>query len=306
MLPVQQVNAPANPQGMITPNTGNTSSNYQELNNQFGGMSMNPSEQQQENPGLPKQRVFTPTSTQTLYSGQPVQFVVYPHLSGAMVRTPVSSPGQVNPAFVYPTPHSYSQPGYGPQVYNQVYPQQHFNQGFPLREQTLLPQGNGSHTPPQSGSSGFVQHVQAVPASRPQMPTPVLNPSILHTQVMNPYRIQGPQVVHVPGGQQLFAYTPVTYATGQNRASLQQPARYKTFAEKGSSKSNDIYVPETSNLRRPSPSDSPRSNTTSSNQNRRSSGGSGKGHGKTDAQRYVDVNNVLKSEPLDLPMRLSR
>ncbi len=298
MLPAQQSNAPANAQGVITPNTRNPSSNYQELNNQFTGMSINPAEQQ-ENPAITKQRsggAFPPNSTQTFPSGQPVQFVVYRNISGAMVMTPVSNHGQVNPAYVYPspTPHTYTQQGYNPQVYNQVYPQQHFNQAFPLGEQTLLTQGSGSHTPPtppQSASPlntnpGFIQHVQTIPvtATRPQMPTPVLNPGMLPPRLVNPYGVQGQQVVHIPPGQQLFGYAPTApYTVGQNRSNLQQSARYKAYAEKGC-KSNDVYAPESSHLRRPSPAHSPRVNTTSG-QNRRSSGGSTKGHGKGDVQR---------------------
>ncbi|CAB4017383.1 Hypothetical predicted protein [Paramuricea clavata] len=294
MLPTQQNNVPANAQGVMTPNTGSPSSNYQELNSQFTGMSISPAEQQ-ENPGLTKQRggsAFPPSSTQQFPSGQPLQFVVYRNISGAMVATPVSNHGQVNPAYVYPspTPHAYTQQGYNAQVFNQVYPQQHFNQGFALGEQTLLTQRSGSHTPPpQSGpplntNPGFIQHVQAMPVtpSRPQVPTQVLNPGMLHARLMNPYGVQGQQVVHIPAGQQLFGYTQVPY--GQNRPNLQQPPRYKPYAEKGNHKSNDVYIPESSNLRRPSPSDSPRGNT-SSGQNRRSSGGSGKGHGKSDVQR---------------------
>ena len=296
MLSAQQNNASTNPQGAITPNTGSPSSNYQDLNNQFAGISINTAEPQ-DNPGLSKQRgnaAFPSTSPQTFLSGQPVQFVVYRNFSGAMAMAPVSNPGQVNPAYIYPspTPHTYTQQGYNPQVYNQVYPQQHFNQGFPLGEQTLLTHGSGSHTPPTPSQSvsplnsnpGFVHHMQAIPVTRPQMPTPVLNPGMLHTRIMNPYGVQGQQVVQMPTGQPLFSCTQVPYPVGQSRPSLQQPARYKAYSDKGGSKSNDVYCPESSNVRRPSLGDSPRINT-SSGQNRRSSGGSGKGHGKSDAQR---------------------
>ena len=296
-MSTQANNTAGNAQGVMSSSTRGASPNYQELNNQFAGMSINPGE---ENPGLPKQRTgaaFPPNSTQTFPSGQPMQFVVYRNIAGAMVMTPVSNNGQVNPSYIYPspTPHTYTQQGYNPQVYNQVYPQQHFNQGFPLGEQTLLTQGSGSHTPPtppQSGSPlntnpGFIQHVQAIPvsASRAQMSNPVLNPSMLPTRFMNPFGVQGQQVVHIPAGQHLFSYPQVPYNVGQNRPNLQQPARYNAYAEKGGSKSNDVYTPESSGVGRPSPSNSPRgSGSTSSGQNRRSSGG-GKGHGKSDSQR---------------------
>lgn len=295
MLSAQQNNATTNPQGVITPNTGSPSSNYQDLNNQFARISINTSEPQ-DNPGLSKQRgnAAFQSSSQTFLSGQPVQFVVYRNFLGTMAMAPVSNPGQVNPAFIYPspTPHTYTQQGYNPQVYNQVYPQQHFNQGFPIGEQTLLTHGSGSHTPPTpsqnvsplNSNTGFVHHMQAIPVTRPQMPTPVLNSGMLHTRIMNPYGVQGQQVVQIPPGQPLFSCTQVPYPVGQNRPSLQQPARYKAYTDKGGGKSNDVYSPESSNVRRPSPGDSPRINT-SSGQNRRSSGGSGKGHGKSDAQR---------------------
>ena len=300
MLSTQQNSSPGNVQGVITPSTRGASSNYQELNNQFAGMSISHGE---ENPGLPKQRpgAAFPHSTQTFPSGQPMQFVVYRNMSGAMVMTSVSNHGQVNPAYIYPspTPPTFTQQGYNPQVYN--YPQQHFNQGFPLGDQTLLKQASGSHTPPTpppNGSPlntnpGFVQHVQTIPvtAARAQMPNPpVLNPGMLPSRFMNPYGVQGQQVVHIPPGQQLFSYPQVPYNVGQNRPNMQQSPRFSAYAEKGSSKSNDVYTSESSSLRRPSPSHSPRVNT-SSGQNRRPSGG--KGHGKSDVQRYLLYNTSL-------------
>ncbi|XP_028404430.1 cAMP-regulated phosphoprotein 21-like [Dendronephthya gigantea] len=299
MLPGQQTAGATGTQGVINPNAGNP--NYQELNNRFAAVSIN-SLEQHENPGLTKQRpsTFPPGSTQTFPTGQPVQFMVYRNISGTMaVMTPVSNPGQVNPAYMYPssTPQTFTPQGYNPQVYNQVYPQQNFNQGFPLGEQTLLPQGSGSHTPPtppQSASplntnQAFIQHVQTIPGAptRPQMPTPVMNPGVAHlqTRLMNPYGLPGQQVVQIPAGQQLYGYSQAPYAVGQNRPNLPQSARYKAYTEKGGSKSNDVYTPESSSLRQPSPSDSPRGHITPPGQSRRSSSGSGKGHGKSEGQR---------------------
>lgn len=299
MLP-QQNNRTGNAQGVITPNTGSPASNFQEINAGIAGMSLSALEQQ-ENPGLTKQRGpnFLPSSTQTFPTGQPVQFMVYRNISGAMVVTPVSNPGQVNPAYLYsnPNPHTFTQQGYNPPIYNQVYTQP-FNQGFPLGEQALITPVSGSHsppTPPQTGSPlttnpGFIQHVQTMPrtAPGPQLPTPVLNPGMahIHTRLMNPYGVQGQQVVQIPAGQQLYGYTQVPYAVGQNRPNLQHSARYKAYVEKGVNKPNDHYSPESSHLQRPSPSDSPRTNASTSAQSRRSGGGSGKGHhGKGDGHR---------------------
>lgn len=304
MLPGQQTPVATGTQGVINPNTGNP--NYQELNNRFSAISINPLEQH-ENPGLTKPRpsTFPPGSTQTFPTGQPVQFMVYRNISGTMaLMTPVSNPGQVNAAYMYPssTPQTFTQQGYNPQVYNQVYPQQNFSQGFSLGEQTLLPQGSGSHTPPTPPHSAsplntnqaFIQHVQAIPGAptRPQMPTPVINPGVAHlqTRLMSPYGLQGQQVVQIPAGQQLYGYTQAPYAVGQNRPNLPQSARYKAYTEKGGSKSNDVYTSESSNLRQPSPSDSPRGHITPPGQSRRSSSGSGKGHGKSEGQRYFATN----------------
>ena len=292
MLSAQQNNPPANPQGVITSNTGSPSK-YAELSNQFVGLSINPTEQQ-ENPGLTKQSgaAFSPNSSQTFPSGQPMKFMVYRDLMGNMVMSPVANQSQVNPSYVYPsqTPHTYTQHAYNPPVYNQVYPQQHFNQGYPTGEQALVAQGGSSHAsqapsqnaPPLNTNPGFIQRVQTLPVtvSRSQMPNPVLNPGMTHTRVMNPYGVRGQPVVQLPMGQQpVFGFTQVPYPPGQNRPNMQQPIRYKPYQDKGSSKINDIYCPESSNPRRPSPSDSPRG------QNRRSSGGSSKGHGKSDSSR---------------------
>lgn len=292
------------PHGMVVPGAGSPSSNFQDMSNQLAGMNLGQLEQQ-ENPVFPKRpsgATYSPSCTQTFSTGQPVQYMVYRHSSGAMVAQPITSQGQATPGYLYPSAGSqaYAQQPYNPQVFNQqVYTQQPFSQPFTVGDQALLDHGNGSHTPPtppanalQMGNNpGFMPHVPAMPGANPgqQLSTQVLNPTLAQVppRLVGPYPIQGQQLVRMPGVQQMYPCAS-PYSVGQNRTTIHQPPnRYKTYVEKGHSKPVDIYNPDPVNQRRPSPSGSPRGNVSGSNQNRRISGGlAGKGgHGKYDGQR---------------------
>lgn len=307
ILPQQQAVtvSQGSPHGIVGPGAASQSSNFQDMSNQLAGMNLAQLEQP-ENSGFPKRpsgASYSPSCTQTFSAGQPVQYMVYRHASGAMVAQPISNQGQATSGYLYPSPGSqaYAQQAYNPQVFNQqVYTQQPFSQSFTVGDQALLDHGSGSHTPPtppanalpMGNNPGFMPHVPAMPGANPrqQLSTQVLNPNLTQVppRLVGPYPIQGQQLVHMPGVQQMYACAP-PYSVGQTRTTMHQPPnRYKTYLEKGHSKPVDIYNPDPVNQRRPSPSGSPRGNVSASSQNRRISGGqtAGKGgHGKYDGQR---------------------
>ncbi|XP_046845770.1 cAMP-regulated phosphoprotein 21-like isoform X2 [Xenia sp. Carnegie-2017] len=280
MLPCQQKNT--------TSVQGGSATSYQEISNQFSGIAINHIEP--ENPTLSKQAGFSSNSSQAFPSSKAMHFVVYRNVPGTMVMNSAANPSPVNSAYVYPSqsPNTYTQQGYTPQVYTHVYPASpNFNQGYHLGEQTMLSHGNSTCTPPTPSQGGPTLnanppyiHAQTVPVTTAsvKMTNQVVNPGLLPPRLMNPYGIQGQQVIQIPARPQLYGLTQVPFTPDQNRTNLSQSNRYVAFSENAAA--NDIYTPDS---RRQSSNDYLSRSTMSSSQTRRS--GAASSRSKNDAQR---------------------